>query len=83
MSDSFLPTKDKTAVTVRQYDGSDLEGYLFIPVHDRLIDVLNDDRQFLPFESSDGDFIVLAKASIVSISAGKASASGLRLRPKN
>lgn len=83
MSDSFLPTKDKTAVTVRQYDGSDLEGYLFIPVHDRLIDILNDDRQFLPFESSDGDFIVLAKASIVSISAGKASASGLRLRPKN
>ena len=82
MADSFIPTKDKTSVTIRQYDGSDLEGYLFVPVHDRLVDVMNDDRQFLPFESMDGDFIVLAKASIVSISAGKASASGVRLRAK-
>ncbi len=82
MADSFIPTKDKTAVTIRQYDGSDIEGYLCVPVHDRLVDVMNDERQFLPFESEQGEFIVLAKASIVSISAGKTSGSGLRLRAK-
>jgi len=82
MADSFIPTKDKTAVTIRQYDGSDIEGYLFVPVHDRLVDVMNDERQFLPFESEQGEFIVLAKASIVSISAGKTAGSGLRLRAK-
>ena len=45
-------------------DGSSLRGKIFVPVQTRLSDVLNDSRQFLPVESSDGVLLALAKSSI-------------------
>jgi hypothetical protein len=45
-------------------DGSILRGKIFVPIQTRLSDVLNDPRQFLPVESSDGALLALAKSSI-------------------
>jgi len=44
------------------------EGFLFLAEDERLVDILNDDRKFLPFRSEDGQFSVLRKASIIEIS---------------
>ena len=81
MADSYIPSKDKKAVNIVFEDGSSEQGFLFVPNHDRLIDVMNDDRQFLPFESDNGEFIIISKSSIKGISNVNAD-GGLRLRAK-
>jgi len=81
MADSFIPTKDKTSVSIVLNDGETLEGSLFVPSHDRLVDMLNDERMFLPFETTKGDFLVLNKAAIKTISSRKEE-RGLRLKAR-
>jgi hypothetical protein len=50
--------------------GSDIErtGFLFLAEDERLVDVMNDDRTFLPFKSEDGRFSVIKKSAIIEIS---------------
>ena len=67
MSDSFIPTKDKSSVEITIDGGDVLEGSLFITSHERLVDVLNDERTFLPFETDAGKFLVINKAIIRTI----------------
>jgi hypothetical protein len=81
MAESFIPTKDKSSVTILLGDGETLEGSLFIPSHDRLVDMLNDERMFLPFESSEGEFLVINKSAIKTISNRKEE-RGLRLKAR-
>ena len=45
-------------------DGSVMRGKMFAPIQTRLSDVLNDARQFLPVETSEGTLLALAKSSI-------------------
>ena len=43
-------------------------GFLFIQSDERLVDLMNDDRQFLPFEDDDGNFLIIRKSAISEIS---------------
>ena len=67
MSDSFIPSKDKYAVTITFDSGDVIGGYLFVQSHERLIDVMNDSRQFLPFETDGDVFYIVNKMTITKI----------------
>ena len=67
MSSSYIPTKDKHKVRVTLEGGDDLEGYLFAAADKRLVDMLNDDRKFLPFEDNIGDITIISKEAITKI----------------
>ena len=67
MTDSFIPSKDRYPVRVTMQNGVEMEGYLFVQSHERLIDVMNDDRMFLPFETKEDDFMILNKSGILQI----------------
>jgi len=58
-------TRYKIAVSVGR-DGSDGEelAYMFVAPAQRVTDVLNDEREFLPFERPDGSVFVVAKRTI-------------------
>jgi DnaJ-domain-containing protein 1 len=58
-------TRHKVAVSIDR-DGSDDEqlAYMFIAPAQRVTDVLNDEREFLPFERPDGSVFVVAKRTI-------------------
>ncbi len=57
-------TKYKMAVQVELDDASDRMLYLFVAPGTRIVDMLNDDRQFLPFEAVDSSIIIIKKSSI-------------------
>ena len=45
-------------------DGTSIFGKVFLSPQGRLSDLLNDERDFLPFERADGSFLALAKAQL-------------------
>lgn len=53
--------KIRLEVAIRLDDGEELSGNLFVSPQGRLSDMMNDERQFLPFECSDGTFMMLKK----------------------
>lgn len=57
-------TKYKMAVQVELDDASDRMLYLFVAPGTRIVDMLNDDRQFLPFEAADSSIIIIKKTAI-------------------
>lgn len=59
--------KQVVFVDVALSDGSLLSGKLFISSQARVIDTLNDERIFIPFETMDGTTYALAKADIRSV----------------
>ena len=60
-------TKQKITVEVELEDGKCLVGYMFLKPQGRLTDMMNDDRVFLPFETTDGKFFVLKKTACLSV----------------
>jgi DnaJ-domain-containing protein 1 len=61
-------TRHKVAVTIdRGGMAGDELAYMFIAPAQRVTDVLNDEREFLPFERPDGSVLVVAKRIIRSI----------------
>ena len=63
MDGSEKITKHKIQVEIELVDGRRLLGFLFISPQKRLTDMLNDDRAFLPFETTDGRFMALQKTA--------------------
>ena len=59
--------KDKVEVQVELDDGARLLGCLFIKQMQRISDLLNDTREFLPFQTSEGLIVHLRKARIAKI----------------
>ena len=59
--------KVKLEVEIEFDDGNRQAGFLFIMPQGRLMDLLNDDRKFCPFERLDGTFTSLKKASFRSV----------------
>lgn len=53
----------KIAVTLDTGDGEEIV-YMFVNPTERVIDTLNDEREFLPFERPDGSVILIAKKTI-------------------
>jgi DnaJ-domain-containing protein 1 len=49
-------------------DGSCVFGKVFLSPQGRLSDLLNDERDFLPFERADGAFMALAKSQLRRVS---------------
>ena len=67
-SDSTAPraviTKQVIRVRLVLVDGSTLEGSLFLAATERLQDLLNDTKAFLPFRSADQSMLMINKGSI-------------------
>jgi DnaJ domain/Family of unknown function (DUF6812) len=59
--------KLKIEVTVGLEDGTDLLGYLFVKPLQRISDLLNDHRQFLPLQLTDGPVVHLHKSKIAKV----------------
>ena len=66
-SSSLVKQKMKAEVEVTLSDGTVIRGNFFLNPQERIIDMLNDDRGFLPFADSSGVVTVVAKAAIASI----------------
>src|SRR3982751_1126703 len=60
--------RNKYAVEVELDDGRVQILFVFVTPAARVIDMLNDDRQFIPFETSDGAIIIYRKTSIRRVS---------------
>lgn len=60
-------TRRKIAVGLDTGDGEELV-YMFVSPTERVIDTLNDDREFLPFERPDGSLIIVAKKIVRRLS---------------
>lgn len=54
--------KKKLLVELELDSGTILNGYLFVGQTQRLSDLMNDDRMFLPFEALDGSITIFTKA---------------------
>ncbi len=56
-------------VLVKIHDGTTYRGYLHVPGMDRMQDLLNDGRQFIPLRLSrdNGEIVILSKQFIVAI----------------
>ncbi|MDP6707434.1 MAG: tetratricopeptide repeat protein [Alphaproteobacteria bacterium] len=61
--DSRTPKK-KVAVTVVSMDGEVSEGYFFVAGIERISDILNEEQEFVPFDSLDGSISILNRRSI-------------------
>jgi hypothetical protein len=60
--------RNKYAVEVELDDGRVLILFVFVTPAARVIDMLNDERQFLPFETSDGAIVIYQKTAIRRLS---------------
>ena len=56
-------------------DGSRLQAKVFVPIQGRLIDILKDERQFLPVETVEGEVIAIAKATIKQLTLPRSDAT--------
>lgn len=59
--------KIKLEVEIELEGDKCLVGFLFLSPQARLTDMLNDERAFLPFETTDGRFMVLKKTAFRSV----------------
>jgi DnaJ-like protein/uncharacterized protein DUF6812 len=65
--------KHRAAVEVHLLDGSSFTGEFFVAPRGRVSDLLNDSREFLPFEHLDGTVTFIAKAQISYVTPLKAT----------
>ncbi len=63
-SSKVVKQKLKAEVELTLSDGSALVGNFFLNSQERVLDVLNDERSFLPFVHNDGGFTVVNKDAI-------------------
>lgn len=56
-------------------DGTVLQAKIYLPIQGRITDVLNDDRQFLPIETAEGENLAIAKSAIKHIQITSAEAA--------
>jgi len=59
--------KIKAEVEMITHDGVMLKGKFFTVPSQRVLDVLNDERAFLPFETEDGDIYIINKQFVARI----------------
>ena len=66
-TNSNITQKVKTEVELVLTDGTVLSGVMFMHAEQRVLDIVNDDRKFVPFASFDGPVRVINKAVIAHI----------------
>ena len=59
--------KSQVEVELHLDDGSHYLGKFGLGMSERLSDMMNDDRKFLPFETSDGQVVVIRKSTISKV----------------
>jgi hypothetical protein len=64
-ADTYRIKKKQHRVSVTLSDGITVSGYVFVGASERLLDVLNDARHFLPVQGLDGRLVMVAKRAIV------------------
>lgn len=69
MAQAAKQTVSRTRQKVRLINFNDtiVEGYIFVAYNQRVSDLLNDDRGFIPVESASGDVRVISKRAIMEI----------------
>ena len=65
-SDQY-PQKDKTEVMVTLVNGNALRGHFYVTTTQRIGDLLNDQRDFLPFEDAGQQIRLINKSHIVDV----------------
>jgi len=69
MFDSSLrKARNKYAVEIELDDGRVQIVFVFVTPAARVVDMLNDERQFMPFETSDGSVVIYRKSAIRRLS---------------
>lgn len=71
LKDASYRTKTKVRVDLQLEDRTTLDGFVFCSQGERVSDILNDAREFLPFETHTKDIMMLRKGIISSIVARK------------
>ena len=66
-TNSNVTPKVKTEVELVLTDGTVLSGEMFMLAGQRVLDIVNDERKFVPFASFDGPVKVINKAMIAHI----------------
>ena len=66
-SDKKTINRTRTKIRLINFNDTLIEGYVFLSYGQRVTDLLNDDRGFLPVESSDGEVRVMSKRAIMEI----------------
>ena len=56
--------KEKMSVEIEIDGGARLMGHMFVAQNQRIPDLLNDDRDFLPFETTEGLITIIRKSTI-------------------
>jgi hypothetical protein len=64
LSRTSVKPKLKSEVELVFKDGSSIRGAFFLTPDQRIVDALNDERSFVPFEDSDGELIVVRKDAV-------------------
>ncbi|GHF20485.1 hypothetical protein GCM10017044_14190 [Kordiimonas sediminis] len=62
----FAVSKKQIAVEIALTTGVELKGFLFVREGERLQDLLNDDRSFLPLEETPDNVTIIQKSSIAN-----------------
>lgn len=62
-----MRAKTRVPVDLLKTDGTQLEGYVFAGSQERVLDLMNSREPFLPIELSDGQFAIMNKSVIQSI----------------
>lgn len=60
-------SKQQLQVELRLHDGKSILGKVSVALDQRVSDLMNDPRQFIPVESSDGSVVILSKTTIAQI----------------
>ncbi len=61
------PQKDKTEVEVTFINGAKMRGYFYVAHGQRVADMLNDSRVFIPFQDIGHAIRLLSKANIIDV----------------
>ncbi|MBI1394218.1 MAG: DnaJ domain-containing protein [Alphaproteobacteria bacterium] len=69
-SNTNFRSKKEAAVTVRLTSGDQFSGYVFLKIDERLIDLMNDPRSFIPIKRRDGGTVIIAKSAVESLRDG-------------
>ncbi len=63
-SNDIIRPKTKIRVQLQKDDGSTMDGFVFVGGQERVLDLLNNNEPFMPFEHEDGRFVMINKQAI-------------------
>lgn len=71
--------KKKVRATVTRTDKTSVQVFFFLNQQQRLIDLLNDEREFIPVETPSGQTLLIAKSQIYEINPAESASAPAKL----